>query len=118
MSIVERSFRETIAAAADGDHGFFLTLEAVADKEKWIQLTWDAINAAYPHQDEPSELLERRGVALPELVEVSAWEAGQYVTFEHGADPLPPLVEFVERYFKDVLGVVPDEHSLSVARGE
>ncbi len=118
MPIVERSFREAIDAAVDGNHGFFVTLEAVSDKEKWVQLTWDCINAAYPHEEDPSTFLERRGISLPDLVEVSAWEAGQYVTFDHGADPLGPLVQFVERYFKDVLGVVPDERSLAVSRGQ
>jgi hypothetical protein len=116
--IVERAFREAIDAAADGRSGVFLTLEATGDKEKWVQLTWDAINAAYPFKEHPSELLKRRGIALPDLVEISAWEPGQYVTFEHGADPLAPLVQFVERYLTDILGLVPGESSLSVSRGE
>lgn len=116
--VVERCFREAIDAAADGDHEFFVTLEVASDKGKWVQLTWDTINAAYPHNGEPAELLERHGIAVPDLVEVSAWEPGRYVTFQHGADPLAPLVQFVERYIKEVLGVEPDERRLSVSRGE
>ena len=118
MTLVERSFQEAIHAAVTENHGFFVTLEATTDKEKWVQLTWDSINAAYPYQDKPTVLLKRLGIALPRLVEVSAWEPGQYVTFEHGADPLGPLVEFVERYVRDVLGVEPDERTLSVSRSE
>jgi hypothetical protein len=118
MTIVERSFREAIDAAAEGDHEFLLTLEATSDKDKWVQLTWDAINAVYPYNDDPAERLERHGITAPALVEVSAWKPGQFVTFGHGADSLGPLVHFVERYIRDVLGVEPDERGLSVKRGE
>ena len=118
MMIVERAFREATDAAAGGNPGLFVTLEATGDADKWVQLTWDVINASYPHQDEPAARLKRHDLSLPHLVEVSDWVPGQYGTFAHGAEPLAPLVQFVERYLREVLEVEPDERSLIVSRGE
>jgi hypothetical protein len=64
-----------------------VTLEATADADKWVQLTWDVINASYPHQDEPAARLKRHGIRLPELVEVSGNGQNETVNDIRAAGP-------------------------------
>ena len=116
MGIVRTSFQEAIRAAVDGDHDAFVTLEAVQDADAWVQLKWDCINAAYPSNEEPGRLLAMHGIALPEEVELADWEAGKYVTFEHGAEPLEPLVQFVEAYLATVLKVSLSDGALKASQ--
>ena len=115
MGMVAEWFQRAVVAAEEGESGFVVTLESRRDADKWIQLTWDAINAAYPLATEPSAELARRGFMLPEHVELSSWEAGKFVTFGHAAEPLPELAAFVERYCREVLGVEPNEEAFAVS---
>ena len=114
MGIIADSFRRAIAAAENGDHDFFVTLEARRDPDKWIQITWSSINAAYPSSVDPDKELRRRWFVYPANVELMSWEAGKFATFEHGAEPLDGLVAFVERYVREILGVEPDETTLGI----
>lgn len=115
MGLIEDGFRRAIAAAADGNEDFFVTYESRLDPDKWIQLTWSNINMAYPLGVEPDKELRRRGFTYPENVELASWEAGKFATFDHGAEPLADLVAFVERYAREILGVEPDEKTLTLA---
>jgi hypothetical protein len=116
--IVAEWFQRAVAAAEEGESGFVVTLESRRDANKWIQLTWDAINVAYPLATDPGAELARRGFELPEYVELSSWEAGKFATFAHAAEPLPELVAFVERYSREVLGVDPSEEAFAVSTFE
>jgi hypothetical protein len=115
MGIVADSFRRAVAAAEEGERDFTVTLESRQDPNRWIQLTWDAINVAFPLATEPTAELARRGFTLPEDVELAAWEAGKFATFEHGAEPFAELVAFVERYSREVLGVEPEESAYVIS---
>ena len=114
MAIVADGFRRAIAAGEQGDHDFFVTLESRRDPERWIQITWSSINAAWPLSVEPVAELRRRGFTFPDDVVLLGWEAGKYATFEHAAEPLSDLVAFVERYSRDILGVEPDDSAYVV----
>jgi len=117
MGLIADGFRRAISAAENGNPDFCVTYESRRDPDKWIQLTWSHINAAYPLRVEPDQELRRRGFTYPENVELSSWEAGTFATFEHGAEPLADLVAFVERYAREILGVEPDESALTLATG-
>jgi hypothetical protein len=114
MSLIADGFRRAISAAENGNPDFFVTFESRTDPDKWIQLTWSNVNAAYPLRVEPDKELRRRGFVYPENVELASWEAGKFATFEHGAEPLADLVAFVERYAREILGVEPDDSALTV----
>jgi hypothetical protein len=118
MIMIEESFRSAIAAAIDGDRDYFVTLEAASDEKRWAQLSWDMINAAYPLAIDPLRALAEREITLPPLVELCDWRPGEYVTFDHGAEPLADLVVFVERYFERLLDTKPDCENLRVAPGD
>jgi hypothetical protein len=115
-SIIHDGLAEVIAAAESGDRKFFITLESRAKDDVWVQLRYDWINAAYPYEMEPLELLRNRGVSLPDLVTLEAWEANQFATFDHPAYPMEPIVAFVEAYFTQVLQLVPSSFTLKVKR--
>jgi hypothetical protein len=114
--IIRDSFAEAISAAESGDRKFFVTLTSRRDDRVWIQLRWDNINASFPHSTDPIQLLESVGVHLPSGVTLESWKSNRYATFEHGAFPTEPLVEFVEAYFNKVLGLAPSIFTLEVTR--
>lgn len=43
-------------------------------------------------------------------------ESARFATFEHGAYPIEPLVEFVAAYFNQVLDLAPSAFTLKVTR--
>ena len=104
-TLIETSFRRAIEAAEDGNGDARVTLETHGEPHTWLQLSYDTINAAYPLAEEPTNVLTALSITLPEYVEVSAWEAHKFVTFEHGAEPLPDLVRFVQDYTAKVLHI-------------
>ena len=108
MGIVAESFRR---AADEGEHedDFTVTLESRQDPDRWIQITPDMINMAYPLATEPTAELARRGFTLPREVGLAAWEPRKFATFHHAAEPLDELVAFVERYAREILRVEPHE---------
>jgi len=114
--IIRECFAEAISAAESGDPKFLVTLQSRRDDSVWVQLRWDDINASYPHSKDPTQLLESVGISLPEGVTIEAWEANRFVTFEHAAYPTEPLVEFVEAYFIQVLGLTPSAFTLKITR--
>jgi hypothetical protein len=116
MGLIEQCLREAIDEAAAGNADFFVTLEAAGDESRWVQLTWDRINFAYPLKVSPLKALGERGVALPDFIELSEWEGGQFATFEHGAEPVDGLVSFVESYLARVLSVEPHPGALVALR--
>lgn len=104
MSFIGDWFRIAVDRASSGEFGYTVTLESVKDEGVWIQLSWDRINAAYPFQVAPAQLFESLALSLPPLAEVSEWAPQQFVTIEHGAEPLDDLVVFVESYLAKALG--------------
>lgn len=103
MSLIGDWFRVAIDRASSGEFGYRVTLESVSNDSIWVQLSWDKINAAYPFQIAPSLLFEKLALPLPPMAEVSEWTPQQFVTIEHGAEPLDDLVVFVESYLARAL---------------
>jgi len=114
--IIGKCLEEAIAAAEAGDRDFFITLESRVNQDTWLQLRWDSINAAYPHDEEPGRILDALGIKMPSGVSVEAWEARKFVTFEHGAFPTPPIAQFAHDYFAKVLKINPSEFTLKIKR--
>ncbi|HEY1067111.1 MAG TPA: hypothetical protein VGE52_13400 [Pirellulales bacterium] len=112
MSLIAEKFDEAMAAAEEGDRDYCVTLEVVGDSTRWIQLTWDSLNFAYPATVPPMELLARYGIVAPEFVNLEDWRPEQYATFSHAAEPRAELVAFIEAYIAQVLGVAPTTETL------
>ena len=103
-ALIQREYEDLISAAASGDTNRVVLLELPADTSKWIQLTWDAFNAAFPLDESPLECLARLGVSVPPGFSLVGCEAGTYVTFEHGSPPAPLITDFTRSYSNAVLG--------------
>lgn len=99
MSIILESLERAIEEAASGNPSFKITLSDKQEPSKWLQLSWDSLNFAYPEVEPPSVILRRCHIHTPPYVEVSEWEPGRFVTFSHGAEPLEQLAEFAEAIF-------------------
>jgi hypothetical protein len=103
MSLIMDSFNLAIDRASSGNPDCKVTVEDSLDCTKWVQLSWDSINAAYPFTNPPLEILNSFSIAIPEFVEISEWSPNRFVTFEHSAEPLEDLARFVEQYFARIL---------------
>lgn len=112
MQLIEDSFNTAIERAESGDSDFKITIEVIDAPEKWVQISWDRINAAYPREQDPEKILEEASITLPKYVDISEWKRNEYVTFEHGAEPLSALTNFVEEYFRKILGVATADAAL------
>jgi len=115
-AIIDECIEEAIAAGEAGDRKFFLTLEARRQRDIWLQVRYDYINAAYPYTEEPFKLLQDRGVTVPENVTLETWEPQGFATFDHGAYPQEPIAQFIHDYFTNVLRLSPSSFTLKVIR--
>jgi hypothetical protein len=115
-SIVRKCLDEAIAHAVDGDRRHCVALESRRDEAVWVEITWDVINAAYPYEVEPAELLRAQDIEMPSGVSLEQWKPNVYASFEHAALPTEPVAEFVEAYFERVLRIVPSEFTLKIKR--
>jgi hypothetical protein len=115
---IEELLQKVIDQAAAGKTGYCITLESREEPKKWVQFTWDTINAAYPFVAEPSSML--RELKLPDSshLELSGWEPNTFATFEHPADQLDRSAMFVAAYFDKVLGVSAKRSDLRVTEQE
>jgi hypothetical protein len=114
MEHIERWLRHVVDEAAEGNPDCCILLESVSDPDRWVQLTWEHVNAAYPFADEPLARVQAAGVPGCPYCVVATWEAGKYATFEHPAEPLDGIAGFVTGYLERVLGVSAAEGELRV----
>lgn len=112
MSLIEECFKLVIDSASQGDRDSAIVIEDSCDPEKWVQISWDYINAAYPFTDFPITRFTSLSIDLPNSLELSDWSAERYVTFQHGAEPLGELAHFVEQYFSKILNSQPGQLSV------
>ncbi|MEN9360512.1 MAG: hypothetical protein RL095_2047 [Verrucomicrobiota bacterium] len=112
--LIESAFISAIDAAVDGHDDFCITLESNSNPDIWIQIAWDTINASYPFSEPPLKILANHSIHLPNNLNVGEWKSGQFVTFEHGAEPLPELVNFVDLFARKLLGVQSPDADLKI----
>jgi hypothetical protein len=114
MNHIEQLLKMVIDQAAEGNTSFCVLLESKTSPQRWMQLSWDTINAAYPFAEEP--LIKIRQLELPEFpnLEIAGWKPRKFATIEHGADKLDEISAFVIAYFKKVLGVSAAKKDLRV----
>jgi hypothetical protein len=62
MESIERRLQDVVGAAENGNTDLCVTLEAEADPDRWVQLTWDSLNFAYPLTAAPSDGLAGCGI--------------------------------------------------------
>ena|ERR1051325_4456587 len=105
--------RPAIREAIEGAPNTCVTLEVEGSLNKWMQVVDHTINAAYPHNDAPQQLINwpHRQISA-KLVK---WVPGKLATFEIGELEASTISHWIDAYFVNVLGCPPGEYHLSVA---
>src|SRR4051794_21680590 len=118
MNFIEQRLNHVIAAAADGRTSLCVTLESKSDPNKWVQFTWDTINAAFPFADEPLGRIKALELPVFPSQEFNSWKPMQFATFHHGVKDLEQIAAFVSAYLEKVLGVSAAEEALKIEEQE
>lgn len=80
----------------------------------WVQVIHGAINASYPHLEEPGTFLSNANVpTLPGLV-VENWEPRRFATFAHEAAPTHSIAQFLDRLLVAIHALDPGEYEVDV----
>lgn len=102
---------EVLEGARSGET-WCATFTEAGDPERWIQLTADTVNLAYPHQDEPTARLAALSPAAS--LQLDEWNAGRHATFRFDAALTPlALAQLVDLLFRGILGC-DDDYSVDV----
>lgn len=97
MAIAVRSVIEKLG-------GNCATLRSVAEEEMWVQLIDCSLNCYYPHKENP-EILFPDLCKHPIVVGFDGYEAGVYMHLSLKSMNPPEIVDWIERYFLEVLSV-------------
>jgi len=111
---IERWLDRVAEEARAGDKEYCVLLESVAFPDRWVQLTWQFVNADYPYTDEPMARLKAAGVPLFPQIELESWESEKYATFKRPPEPRQEIAEFVSKYMEIILGISSAEDALRV----
>ena len=102
IDIITGCFRCAIDQTVAGLGDWCVTLTSSRDQSRWIQVTWEHLNLAYPHGvDLDGAIHVFPTVPDLELIDV---KPGRHLTFAHGADfSLPAVSAFVLKYSEVVM---------------
>jgi hypothetical protein len=100
-----------VLAVEDPEVDICATLDTPSNRDAWIQITRDMINAAYPFEGEPQQMLSGHGLLQLEIV---TWEANKYVTFRHVGVSPKALAGFVDTYLSEILGAAGPDVSVTM----
>jgi hypothetical protein len=90
--------RPAIREGIDGAPDTCVTLEVEGHSDKWLQFVGHTINAAYPHMEDPKEMLKSlSALSAPKIV---SWETGKFVTLDFEKVELTPLAKWIDEYFR------------------
>lgn len=95
--MLNKQIQKVVEAAVDGDTDQCLNINLHDDDQKWVQVTWDMINAFYPYENEPQYHLTDLCV-IPSGSEIIDWKAGQYVTIKYDTDDVNEIRTFIIAY--------------------
>jgi hypothetical protein len=97
MTIAVRSVVEKLG-------GNCATLESVAEEEKWVQLMDCTLNCHYPYEESPESLFPDL-CKHPIVAGFDGYEADVYMHISLKSMNPPEIVDWIERYFLEVLSV-------------
>lgn len=108
IAVIRPALQEALRGAPD----LCATLELDGNADKWVQFVDDTINAAYPYDIEPQEIVK----CLPTMAGISlvGWEARKFATFKIVATDPQSLARWIDAYFVGVLDC-PADYDLNVA---
>lgn len=108
------AIREVFAAAGQGEE-WCTTFGVSTESDRWVQVTPDTLNIAYPYAEQPIDLLQRVGVnRLTDLTLVD-WKPHVYATFNYSKDLSErELARLVDQLFILVLECTDPDYPVDV----
>lgn len=97
-----------VREALDGGPGWVATFEVAGQPEKWVQLEGHTINASFPIEEFPEQILP----TLPGFI-VTEFEPGKFLTGRLDFGDVRSIAKWIDNYFINILGVSGD-YSLDV----
>ena len=94
----------------EGGIGNHVTFENKGKRE-WVQVAFGketGINFSYPYDDEPTELLSRKGILFPQDYVISDWEKRKFATFAGPKCPHEKLADIIDLIFRRLLNAPSD----------
>ena len=114
IAAIHPEIREVFEAAALGEE-WCATFEISSDPDRWVQVTSDSLNMAYPHEEEPNLFLERVGVTESISLALVDWKPQVYATFNYSRDlSTRQLARVVDQVFISVLDCVDPDYPVDV----
>jgi hypothetical protein len=98
----------------DDDRDYIITLEHKKDKTKWIQLSWEMVNLAYPFDKNPKTKLKSLQLNIFANGTIKSWEANQYMTLSHSADDIETIANFIDGYVEKVFECPFDDRNFNI----
>jgi hypothetical protein len=96
-----------VLESSDGDTVWCATFEIASDPARWVQVTREALNVAYPIVAPPAHLVS--GHERLVKLEVSDWKPNEYATFELPEDASPmEIAHLADALFTTILGCADD----------
>ena len=92
-----------VLEGTQGDAVWCATFEIAGDPDRWVQVTSDALNVAYPIVAPPAHLVS--GHERLSKLEVRDWKRNEYATFElpEGASAVE-IARLADALFRTILG--------------
>jgi hypothetical protein len=105
---ITKCFRRAIDQTVAGFGDWCVTLTSPRDQSRWIQVTWEHLNLAFPDGVDLDGAI-RVFPTVPDLEMIDV-QPGTHLTFSHGTDfSLPAISAFVLKYSEVVMKEPIDE---------
>jgi hypothetical protein len=101
-----------VFAGVDAGENWCATFTVSGDPDRWVQVTADSVNTAYPYREDPAEAVVPLAIATS--LQLTQWQAGSYATFHFEAGiPARELARMVDVLFSGLLRA-PSDYSVDV----
>jgi hypothetical protein len=105
---------EVFAGAAEGE-SWCATFTVAGHPDRWVQVTRDSINAAYPRATDPSVVIAALPLPAAAALRVISWQAAKFVTFGFSPDASErDVAKVVDVLFESLLGCAGVDYAVDV----
>jgi hypothetical protein len=96
-----------VLEGSEGDAVWCATFAVVGDPARWVQVTADALNVAYPIASPPAHMVS--GHERLARLEVRDWKPNEYATFDvPGGASAMEIAHLTDALFQSLLGCADD----------
>jgi hypothetical protein len=89
-------------------------LQVAEQEDQWIEILLGTLNFGYPHDDDPLELLRRRGVAAVTQLAIVAFEPKLYATVNYAPCAVDDLARFIDQLLMAIYALPSADYRLTM----